>query len=371
MHQSEERSALRLRRRAETLMRRGASRFELEPVLEDLALCAEAGSEHAVFAHRSLAEVKVEADPWGAALHLRKLLKWVNDDDVLFALMGLAQALLGNYASSIKSYRRALQYAPRNPWYHHNLGHLLDVALGDPQTAARHLASAHRIEPLEHEITASYAQCLARLGRLDEALELAEEAVHAAPAHVEHRALLNWIRTGASPEDAPYSGYAGALSGSNAPSRPAPDADALDDAAVNSLLADDEETTSSRGERRLSSVPPPEPTSGLRGPLVDHGVHALLSLLRSAGRDEAELRCAERLWCDFLEVEVSMGRRVAKPEVLAAALDFAVAHVRGEEGVTQTGTARRYAVGRKSVAQRFTQLRDALSLEPFDPRYRA
>ena len=112
--------------------------------------------------------------------------------------MALAQALLGNYRAAVSSYRRALTLEPRNPWYHHNLGHLLDVALDDPSAALAHLevALAHA-DPPEHEITASVAHCLARVGRMGQAQELARQAAEAAPENREHRALLRWIEAGA------------------------------------------------------------------------------------------------------------------------------------------------------------------------------
>src|SRR5690606_11168904 len=107
----------------------------------------------------------------------------------------------GNYRTAVSSYRRALSLEPKNPWYHHNLGHLLDVALDEPAAALAHLevALAHA-EPPEYEITASAAHCYARLGQLARALELAREAVHAAPHNGDHTALLSWIEAGAPPD---------------------------------------------------------------------------------------------------------------------------------------------------------------------------
>jgi len=159
---SEEPGLDRLRRQAETALRKERSRWEIEPLLERLAGDAPDGSEHWCFAHRQLAELRLEQHPWQAALHLRKVTKHQAEDDVVHALMGLCQALLGNFHAAVAAYQRALAIAPRNPWYHHNLGHLLDVALGAPEEALAHLRSAHRMEPLEHEITASLAHCLTR-----------------------------------------------------------------------------------------------------------------------------------------------------------------------------------------------------------------
>jgi Flp pilus assembly protein TadD len=192
-----------LRRHAESALRRARGREHLEPLLERLLRAAERGSDHAVFAHRHLAELLLESHPWRAALHLREITRADRADDVVHALMGLCQALLGNFESAVSAYRRALSTMPRNPWYHHNLGHLLDVALGRPEQAEDHLRDAHDMEPLEHEITASLAHCLACLRRLEEARELAEEAVQLEPNNRDHRALLAWVEDGAREDAGP------------------------------------------------------------------------------------------------------------------------------------------------------------------------
>src|SRR5688572_26028832 len=111
----------RLRRQAENALRRERSRWEIEPLLERLATEAPEGTEHWSFAHRQLAELRLEQHPWQSALHLRKVVGHTPDDDVVHALMGLCQALLGNFHAAVSAYRRALAIAPRNPWYHHNL----------------------------------------------------------------------------------------------------------------------------------------------------------------------------------------------------------------------------------------------------------
>jgi tetratricopeptide (TPR) repeat protein len=198
-----------LRARAESLLRRGRPHAEVVPVLERLRAEAADGSEAQLFASRHLAEALLEADPWRAALHLRHVLAHRRDDDVAHALMGLAQALLGHFRAAVSAYRRALQLAPRNPWYHHNVGHLLDVALGDRASALPHLRTAHRLEPAEDEITASLAHCLAGVGALDEARALADEAVRLAPKNKDHRALLAWIDAGARAEDGPHAAALG------------------------------------------------------------------------------------------------------------------------------------------------------------------
>src|SRR5689334_6401446 len=103
---------------AEALLRRGVSRGEVAAVLERILTLAPDGSDARRFAHRHLAELRIEEAPWAAALHLRKALAVDRDDDVAHALMGLCQALLGNFRAAVSAYRRALTISPRNPWYH-------------------------------------------------------------------------------------------------------------------------------------------------------------------------------------------------------------------------------------------------------------
>ncbi len=320
-----------LRVRAEDNLRLGRPESELRPLLERMVRLAAPASEDALFARRHLAELCIEQQPWVAALHLRQVALHVQDDDVVFALMGLCQALLGNFQAAANAYRKASRLAPRNPWYHHNLGHLLDVALGQPQVAERHLRLAHRLEPEEHEITSSLAHCLARVDHLEEAEKLALEAHEADRGNPEHAALLDWIRGGASSGDGPRlrSGVR-SNAGSQATTRPKR-------RRSGGAMALDVEKTLERG-------------------------------MREAGFSAEQLDQARALWADFRE-----GRRlhVSKPESYAAAVEYAIACVQGLDGVTQTSVAKRYGIARRTLAHRYVQIREALELEPGDPRYLA
>ena len=328
-----------LRRRAEAALRRPRSRREVETLLTRILDIAPNESESAVFANRHLAELLIEEHPWRAALHLRRVSDIAGDDDVVHALMGLCQALLGNFHSAVSAYRRALRIAPRNPWYHHNLGHLLDVALGDPHGAVDHLRSAHNMEPLEHEITASLAHCLARVDELEEALELAEDAVNAAPRNRDHRALLEWIEKGAPTDDGP---------------RVSPKKNRRSSPPSKSKRANGKVSQGS-APRRGSDDPP------------EHEVERVIERgMREAGFSAGQVERARALWADFAD-----GRhiRIIKPEVYAAAVEYAIALVHGVEGVTKASIARRYGIGRGTLANRYTEIQEALDLEPGDPRY--
>jgi tetratricopeptide (TPR) repeat protein len=326
----------RLRHQVESAMRRSASRKQLEPMLERLVGMADDLSDAWVFAHRHLAELRLEQHPWRAALHLRHVLRVQQQDDVVHALMGLSQALLGNYRAAVSAYRRALQISPRNPWYHHNMGHLLDVALGETTQALGHLQVAHETQPDEDEITASLAHCLARLDRVDEARALAGEAVRLAPRNPDHRALLEWI---------------GGTASKGGARRKAPRSRATPGAAADAVARGGQDGHGASGGA--------EPAQAV--------LSALEVRMREGGFTTRHLACARALWADFRDRREV---RVVKPEVYAAALEYAIAQVHCVTGVTQASVARRYGVGTSSLSNRYGEIRQTLALRPRDPRYR-
>lgn len=186
-----------LRIRAEQALQRDLPKDHVRGLLEALAERAVEGSSEACFANRHLAEMLLEDSPWRAALHLRRLLKSCPEDDAGHALMGLSQALQANYRMAVSSFRRAVAISPANPWYHHNLGHLLDVALSRPQDAVTHLQRAFRAQPSQEEVGASFAQCLGRLGRCQEGVEIVVTLLQRHPRHAELLALKGWLERGA------------------------------------------------------------------------------------------------------------------------------------------------------------------------------
>lgn len=312
----------RLRERAERALASGRRGGEVLTVLETMTREAPDGSAHALFAHRHLAELQLAGSPWRAALHLRRVIEAGAADDSAYALMGLSQALLGNYRVAVSAYRKAVKLAPRNPWYHHNLGHLLDVGLSDSSTALDHLRVAHRIEPDEDEIAASLAHCLARLGQLTEARRMADLALTRSPKNREHRALLDWIDEGAP---------------SNA-------------------------TPASRVNRK--------PTNRFNVQEKTQPTDAVLALIENsmlnAGETAQQLARARALWADFCSRRAV---RSTKPAVYAAAVEYALAKLDGSGNVTQARLARRYGVAARSIGARYDEIRNVLALEPGDPRY--
>jgi tetratricopeptide (TPR) repeat protein len=170
-------------------MERGLGARDLIPMLEKVVARAPRGSRAALFAERELAERLVERAPWRAAVMARGVLAH-GDDDRAWAVLGIAHTLLGNYRSAKKAYLRALALSPGCPWYSHNLGHLIDVALDRPREALSHLSAAYRAEPGEAEIAASFAHALARAGRVSEARRVLGRALDHDPARVDH-----WLNT--------------------------------------------------------------------------------------------------------------------------------------------------------------------------------
>jgi tetratricopeptide (TPR) repeat protein len=188
--------AERLRQDVEWALRRALDPRDVLPLLHRLARTAPEGSDESVFAHRHLAELLVERDPWRAALHARKVLAHRPDDDRGWAMLGLCQTLLGHYRYAVTAYHRALTNAPKNPWYAHNLGHLLDVALGRAGEAVAWLKSAYAGAAHNGEIAASYVHALARAGNLPEAKRVAARAMKRSSSR-ELAALSRWLDEGA------------------------------------------------------------------------------------------------------------------------------------------------------------------------------
>lgn len=278
-------------------------------MLQRMLSLAPKGTDDALFAHRHLAELELERHPWKAALHVRACLERDEHDDALHAMMGLSQALLGNYRAAVAAYGRAAARAPNVGWYHHNLGHLLDVALDDPQRAEPHLRIAYRLASHHDEVVASLAHCLARLDRKEEALEVAKKALGLKPNKPAHRDLVAWIE------------------GRNGAREPG-------------------KKTSSDRERDVAD--------------------AFDAQMRLAGYATPVLDGAHRLWADF-----ARGRtlRVVKTSVYAAAVEYAIASLVAWPGASQAAVARRYGIAATSVATRYAEIRDALALRPFDERY--
>ena len=185
-----------LRQEIERSLRRAFDPADVLPRLARLARLAPAASDDGVFAHRQLAELLVERHPWRAAIYARRALAHRADDDRAWAVLAFCQTLLGNFRYAATAYQQAIACAPANPWYAHNLGHLLDVALGSPQRALPWLRAAYGKKADNSEIVASYVHALARAGQTTEARSVLERALDRFDSR-ELEALLRWLDQGA------------------------------------------------------------------------------------------------------------------------------------------------------------------------------
>ncbi len=177
------------------ILRAIAEHFEprdLLPMVERLARIAPPGSPPWAFAHCKLAELLLDAHPWRAATVARLVTRKLPENDVAWGQLGLALTVLGHYHSAARAYRQALALAPEDPWYAHNLGHLLDVPLNSPQEAVYWLRIAFRTEP-HVEIAASLAQALGHIGRAKEGLRVLRRGLRGEPGSAEHQALEAWL----------------------------------------------------------------------------------------------------------------------------------------------------------------------------------
>lgn len=330
---SEPGSIDRLRRDAELALREAADPGAILPLLHRLARRAPDGSEACAFAHRSLAEILVDRDPWRAALHARRATRAQPDDDRGFAALGLCLTLLANYRAAAASYRRALDLAPHNPWYAHNLGHLLDVAIGRPHEALPWLARAYEEARRDGEIATSYAQALARAGSFDEARRVLRRATRRGATR-EQAALLRWL-------DAPEN--------ERAPIEPARRAGGrvqLRDGA--------DEVPRSVPRRR-----PARDTVEARRRALERVVGALDVHLGSLPFDEEQRARAHGLASEAVAVRPPPDEAHAR--ALAAAVAYAIVH-EDRIPLTPAEIAATFRVSVSSLRGRFSSLRTRLSL---------
>jgi len=183
---------------------------ELVPMLNKLLRHAEPRSSAALFGKRKLAELIVQDQPWKSALLARELLQAAQNGaqgaghdsghvggepaERTWALLGLAQTLLGHYRAAAAAYRQAMLLAPHFPMCAHNLGHLLDVALNRPGDALKYLQQAYEAFPNEPEIGSSYAHALVRAGQHSLAKTVLADALDG-DASAAERLLAEWLRS--------------------------------------------------------------------------------------------------------------------------------------------------------------------------------
>ena len=327
---ADENVAKRLKQDVEWALRSALDPNDVLPLLHRLVRTAEPRSGESIYAHRQLAELLVERHPWRAALHARKVLACVGNDDRAWAILGLCQTLLGHYRYATTAYHHALTASPKNPWYAHNLGHLIDVALGRAGEAIVFLRAAYEGASDNGEIASSFAHALARAGKLPEAKRVLSRAMKRGVSR-EQAAIWKWLEQGA-PADK-----------DSALPRPTP--------------------TSSRGVR-------PRRTPARRGRVGESATSeletTLLRGLESIPLDPRQRARARALARDPMTKALAEGGTV---QSLAAAIAYAIVFV-DDVPLTQGEVAASFRVSGASLRGRFTALRSQLRLAPGDARYR-
>jgi tetratricopeptide (TPR) repeat protein len=339
--------AQELRRQIEWTLARAVDPGDVLPMLHRLARLTDDGSDENLFAHLHLAELLVERDPWRAALYARRVLAHRPDDDRGWATLALCQTLLGNYKFAVTAYHHALTSAPKNPWYAHNLGHLLDVALGRAKDAIGWLKRAYQSAAYSGEVAASYAHALARVGRLAEARKVLARAMKRSASR-EHSAMLRWLEQGApADKDHPLP-------------RPAP---------VHTMVArdrDEQEAAEPRSRKREDA----SSRRQIRSPLLAELDGVLVRGLASLPLDGKQRTRAKALAREALTYfsRPSGARGAAAVQAVAAAVAYAIVYV-DHVPLTQAEVAACFRVGVASLRGRFNELRAHLDLTPGDARY--
>ena len=340
-----------LRHQIEWALARALDPRDVLPLLHRLARLAPDGSDESVFANLHLAELLVERDPWRAALYARRVLTRRPDDDRGWATLALCQTLLGNYRFAVTAYHHAIASSPKNPWYAHNLGHLLDVALGRAEDAVAWLRRAYQSATYSGEVAASYAHALARVGRIADARRVLNRAMKRTASR-EYAALLKWLELGApADKDHPLP-------------RPAP-IHALTGRGVTEGDPDDRrEERAARGRREAPS------RKQVRSPLLAELDGVLARGLSSLPLDAKQRARARALARDALSyfLRPAGTRGNAAVQAVAAAVAYAIVYV-DHVPLTQAEVASCFRVGVASLRGRFGELRAHLDLTPGDARY--
>jgi hypothetical protein len=347
--------AQELRRQIEWTLARAVDPRDVLPMLHRLSRIADDGSEESLFAYMHLAELLVERDPWRAALFARRLLAHRPDDDRGWATLALCQTLLGNYRFAVTAYHHALTSAPKNPWYAHNLGHLLDVALNRARDAVGWLKRAYQSAAYSGEVAASYAHALARVGRLGEARKVLARAMKRSASR-EHAALLKWLEQGApADKDHPMP-------------RPAPVHTQASYAA--GAEREDGATGSGSTRRRGAEGAPSARRVATASMLVAELESVLARGLASLPLDAKQRARAKSLARDVMSVfsRPMGGRGTAAVHAVAAAIAYAIVYV-DHVPLTQADVAACFRVSVASLRGRFGELRAQLDLTPGDARY--
>ena len=339
----------RLRRNVEWALSRALDPAAVLPMLHRLSRLAPDGTDESVYAQRRLAELLAEPHPWRAALHAKRVLTVHPNDDGAWSILGLCHALLGHYRCAAAAYRRALDLAPGNATYAHNLGHLVDVALGRPRDALPWLRAAYEGSEGRADVAVSFAHALGRVGELAEAKRVTVRALRTASDQdgaqlKEHLALIRWLKQGAPEHDT--------ILPRRPPARVVPSSWGR-------------KTRAQRGSRPgpvvQASVTPSRRVHQRRASALDA---ALVRGLESLPLDSAQRSYARDLARDPW-VANSLRADDATLGAMAAALAYAAVYV-DHVPLTQADVAACYRVSVQALRGRFKALRSHLDLTPGD-----
>lgn len=140
---------------------------DLTALARDLIREARPGSAEARVGKLRLAQASIAREPWRAARLAWELTREsARGED--WGTLGLAYTKLGHFKAAARAYRRALGIEPC-PVCHHNLGHLLHMALGRPDLGLSHLERAYQELPHEPEVASSLAHALFATGHASRA----------------------------------------------------------------------------------------------------------------------------------------------------------------------------------------------------------
>lgn len=363
----------RLRQEIERALRRAFDPADVLPRLARLARLAPPASDDGIFAHRQLAELLVERHPWRAAIYAKRALAHRRDDDRAWAVLAFCQTLLGNFRCAATAYKKAIASAPANPWYAHNLGHLLDVALGAPDRALPWLRSAYGAKGDNSEVVASYVHALARAGHTGEARGVLERALDRFDSR-ELEALLRWLDQGAPSVEARMKERAEtkrALAAACAKPVPPP--------APPTLVGRDKKVPKDRRlvrvlERGLSHLPL---DSRQRERALALARDALADAERLAARSNAKPKPKAAAATASASVARTTGAARALPASkrkgddvagLAAAVAYAIVYV-DHVPLSHAEVAAPFRVAVARLRGRFAELRAKLDIIPGDARY--
>jgi tetratricopeptide (TPR) repeat protein len=354
--------AQELRQQIEWTLARAVDPSDVLPMLHRLARLAHDGSDDSLFATLHLAELLVERDPWRAALFARRVLGHRPEDDRGWATLALCQTLLGNYKFAVSAYHHALTSAPKNPWYAHNLGHLLDVALGRAADAIGWLKRAYQSAPDSGEVAASYAHALARVGRLPEARKVLTRAMKRGSSR-ELAALLRWLEQGAPPDKdhpLPRPAPVHALAARGLAPQMTRGDEGDTDARSSASRQRDDNALAQRRAMRPAQV-------GELDAVLARGLSSLPLDAKQRARAKALARDAAAYFSRPSGSRSAAGGR-GTIDAVAAAIAYAIVYV-DHVPLTQAEVASCFRVGVASLRGRFGELRSHLDLLPGDARY--